>query len=520
MLERGAVIRGKYRVERVLGRGAMGIVARAHHLDLDQPVAIKLLLPGARDDDAMVQRFRREARAMVQLKGEHVAKVFDVGTLENGAPFMVMEYLEGQDLGDWLREQKRLEPGFAVDLVLQACEALAEAHAAGIVHRDIKPANFFLTRGPDGTPLLKVLDFGIAKAPHAVNEDFTSSQALMGTPTYMSPEQMHSSKKVDPRTDIWALGVVLYELVSGRRPFRADSYAGLCLAVTTAPMRPLHDIDMADGLEAIIVRCLQKQPCRRFGDVAELAAALVPYAGNAAQASRSSERAACILAFASAPIYAGTTRLANAPTVSSKRAAEKAASGPPSTIDVRSRVSRPSPGATTFGIASTGDVRALSDSEADPSARPARHSQWYLLMASISLGVALVLVLLVVLGQTRPEPVDQLVIDEVMAPATDVVHAAAASAPSPAVAVDAGAVAVPSPPPPDAGVVEAEPATPPEQPSAQPATPPARTRAPTKRAREKLDRPSRAEPATRDAGAAESAQPDAPADADPYGDYD
>jgi serine/threonine protein kinase len=251
MIEPGGVILGKYRVEHVLGRGGMGIVARAHHLILDQPVAIKLLLPGTLENEEMVQRFRREARAMVQLKSEHVSKVFDVGTLENGAPYMVMEYLEGKDLGRCLLDEKRLEPGFAVDLMLQGCEALAEAHASGIVHRDIKPANFFLIDGPDGEPLLKVLDFGIAKAMHAVNEDFTISQAFMGTPTYMSPEQMHSSKNVDARTDIWALGVVLYELVSGRRPFQADNYAGMCLAVTSAPMQPLDDDVISDGLAEI-----------------------------------------------------------------------------------------------------------------------------------------------------------------------------------------------------------------------------------------------------------------------------
>ncbi len=291
----------------------MGVVARAHHLELDQPVAIKLLLPAVLENEAMVQRFRREARAMVQLKSEHVSKVLDVGTLENGAPYMVMEYLEGKDLSQCLREQGWLKPGFAVDLVLQACEALAEAHAAGIVHRDIKPANFFLTQGPDGAPLLKVLDFGIAKALHAVNEDFTTSQALMGTPSYMSPEQMYSSKYVDARTDIWAIGVVLYELVSGRRPFWADSYAGLCLAVTSAPMRPLDDVAIPAGLAEVIARCLQKEPARRFGDIAAFAAALAPYAGTAAQASRSSERAMRILALAGA-VHSSAPVRPNGPT--------------------------------------------------------------------------------------------------------------------------------------------------------------------------------------------------------------
>jgi serine/threonine-protein kinase len=301
MVESGAVLCGKYRVEQVLGRGGMGVVTRARHLDLDQPVALKLLRPEVLQNQNAVERFRREARAMVQLKSEHVCRVFDVGMVDGGAHYMVMEYLEGRDLGALLREHGRLAPGFAVDLVLQACEALAEAHALGIVHRDIKPANCFLTDGPDGEPLLKVLDFGIAKALGDGDDGITTSQAVIGSPSYMSPEQMRSSKHVDTRTDIWALGVVLYELVSGRRPFQGDSFAGLCLAVTTTPMAPLDDGALPEGLAAVIARCLEKQPDERFGSIAELSAALAPYARTSAQGERSSARTARMLERASSP---------------------------------------------------------------------------------------------------------------------------------------------------------------------------------------------------------------------------
>src|SRR5580693_7216018 len=165
-----------------------------------------------------VARFEREARTAVKIKSEHVARVIDVGQLESGSPYMVMEYLEGEDLQGWLEKQGRLPIERAVDFLLQACEAIAEAHAMGIVHRDLKPANLFCIRRPDGTLSIKVLDFGISKAAGA-SMGMTSTQAVMGSPLYMSPEQMGSSKGVDARSDIWALGVILFELVTGRVPF-------------------------------------------------------------------------------------------------------------------------------------------------------------------------------------------------------------------------------------------------------------------------------------------------------------
>jgi eukaryotic-like serine/threonine-protein kinase len=203
----GDILAGKYRVERVLGIGGMGVVVAAHHLQLDEKVALKFLLPEALGNSEAVARFAREARAAVKIKSEHVARVIDVGTLPNGAPYMVMEYLDGGDLAAWLQERGPLPIEQAVEFVLQACVAVADAHALGIIHRDLKPANLFCVRRSDGQLSIKVLDFGISKmtpfggsGPSAM----THTSALMGSPLYMSPEQMRSAKDTNPRTDIWA----------------------------------------------------------------------------------------------------------------------------------------------------------------------------------------------------------------------------------------------------------------------------------------------------------------------------
>src|SRR5215468_8507690 len=264
----GVVLAGKYRVERVLDQGGMGVVVKAMHLQLNQPVAMKFLLPEVLGNQQVVQRFLREAQAAVRLKSEHVARVIDVGTLETGAPYMVLEYLEGADLSGYPRNQ--LTIGGIVDLMLQACEALAEAHSLGIVHRDIKPANFFITRGPDGAPLLKVLDFGISKAPMAQG-NLTATQSVMGTPAYMSPEQMRSSRDVDHRTDIWALGVVLYELLQGMPPYGGDTFSSMVIKVVNDPL-PRMTVALPGDLDAIVYRCLEKDPARRTRSIIGLEA--------------------------------------------------------------------------------------------------------------------------------------------------------------------------------------------------------------------------------------------------------
>ncbi|MGZ3454966.1 MAG: protein kinase domain-containing protein [Polyangiales bacterium] len=282
----GEILAGKYRVERVLGRGGMGLVVEAVHLQLEQPVAIKFLLPEATSIQGASARFLREARAAARIKSEHVARVLDVDQLPSGEPYMVMEYLVGTDLHRLVREQGPLSVQTAIDYVLQACEALAEAHAMGIVHRDLKPSNLFLTHRPDGAALVKLLDFGIAKAPTSWSQP-ELTRGLLGSPLYMSPEQLRDSRSVDARADIWALGVILHELLTGRFPFEAPSEAALGAMVATNPPASLreHFSSAPEGLEKVILRCLEKDPQKRFDDVGALATALRAFAGDRSQIS-------------------------------------------------------------------------------------------------------------------------------------------------------------------------------------------------------------------------------------------
>ena len=281
-IEPGVVLAGKFRIERVLGRGGMGVVVAAHHLQLDERVALKFLLPEALGNAEAVQRFAREARAAVKIKSEHVARVTDVGTLDNGSPYMVMEYLHGTDLGDLVGSKGVLPIDDAVEFVLQACEAVAEAHAIGIVHRDLKPSNLFLTRRADGSACIKVLDFGISKVTTGKDSEMgmTKTAMVMGSPLYMSPEQMASSRDVDARTDIWAIGAILHELVTGSVPFMADTMPQLCAKILQESPVPLSEArpDAPLGLQAVVLRCLEKKTSERYPTIADLAADLLPYA--------------------------------------------------------------------------------------------------------------------------------------------------------------------------------------------------------------------------------------------------
>ena len=278
----GAVVAQRYVVEDLVGVGGMGYVVRAKQIFTDQPVAVKLLLPERARDRAIVARFLREARAAARLRSEHVCRIFDVGMLDDGVPYIAMEYLDGQDLSTVLRERGALSVREAIACVLQACEAVAEAHALGIVHRDLKPHNLFLSMRPDGTGSIKVLDFGVAKILDAQSDQLqlTSDGAILGSPAYMAPEQMISARTVDRRADVWALGVVLFELLGGRSPFAAPSVNATCARVLTQPPPSLGDlgVEIPAKLEALIGRCLQKDREQRLQTVKELVAGLEPFA--------------------------------------------------------------------------------------------------------------------------------------------------------------------------------------------------------------------------------------------------
>jgi serine/threonine-protein kinase len=286
----GQIIAGKYRIERVLGAGGMGVVVAAHHLLLDEKVAIKFLLPETLKHAETVGRFAREARAAAKIKSEHVARVIDVGELESGAPYIVMEFLDGSDLAAWIRERGPLPIELAVDFVLQGCEAVAEAHRLGIVHRDLKPANLFIVHRLDGQYAVKVLDFGISKFTGSAATSgaaMTTTAAVMGSPLYMSPEQMHSARTVDARTDVWALGVVLYEALAGAPPFRAETLPELCakiLATAPAPLRSVRP-EVPRALEAVVEKCLEKDREKRFRTVGDLAAPLAEFGSDSARLS-------------------------------------------------------------------------------------------------------------------------------------------------------------------------------------------------------------------------------------------
>ena len=290
-VEVGAILAGKYRVERILGAGGMGVVVAAHHLHLDEPVAIKFLLPEILQNREIVARFLREARGAIKIKSEHVARVTDVGTLDNGAPYMVMEFLDGRDLASWISERGPLSVEDTVEFVLQACEALAEAHVLKMVHRDLKPANLFVVRRADGLSAIRVLDFGISKMANSslATSGFgvTKTSDIMGSPLYMAPEQMLASHDVDMRSDIWSLGVVIHEMITGKVPFEGETIPEVCAKILRDAPEPMsrRKPGVPPGLDAVVLRCLEKERGNRYQNVAELANALVGYGPPRARAS-------------------------------------------------------------------------------------------------------------------------------------------------------------------------------------------------------------------------------------------
>lgn len=287
-LQRGDIIADKYRVEREIGRGGMGLVVAATHLDLDQRVAIKVLRKSSAYNQDAMARFLREARAAAKIRSEHVARVMDVGKLEDGLTYIVMEYLDGADLADVLAKEGPLRITAAADYILQACEGIAAAHAAGIIHCDIKPANLFLARLPGRSNVVKILDFGVSKfsrnALLAADGTATQTGKIFGSPIYMSPEQLDSTIPIDGRTDIWALGVVLFELLAGKPPFRGKSSAHIMTSILRDPAPNLRSLrtDAPEALEEVVARCLEKDRDQRYSTVIDLAEALAPFCGKGA----------------------------------------------------------------------------------------------------------------------------------------------------------------------------------------------------------------------------------------------
>jgi eukaryotic-like serine/threonine-protein kinase len=315
----GDVVADKYRIDAVVGRGGMSVVYRATHLHLDQLVAIKVLSTTALLMPEYVARLKREARAASRIRSEHVVRIFDIGELAgSGIPYLVMEHLVGADLSQVLAKRGPLPVHLAVECIMQACEALAEAHAVGIIHRDLKPANLFLTEGVDGSPCVKVLDFGISRMTRRqALSPLTDPGTVLGTPSYMAPEQMEAADNIDTRSDIWAIGAILYELLVGRPPFAGQSLPQLFVKImrskTPRPSAVRDDVD--PGVDEIVARCLAVDPARRFATVADLAWALAALNLDGPSAHRRDSAARIARVFDRRSAESGVDRVLSAPPI-------------------------------------------------------------------------------------------------------------------------------------------------------------------------------------------------------------
>jgi serine/threonine protein kinase len=323
----GQTIAKHYRIEQILASGGMGLVVEAVHVKLGKRVAIKLLRPDVPCRRTAVRRFLRETRIASQLRSKHIVQMYAAGELQRGEPFLVMELLEGEDLGERLEWEGSLAARDAVDLVLQAARGVAAAHARNIVHRDIKPENLFVTREADGSEVVKVLDFGLSKVRQRIDSDaeaealsaeLTGPTTKLGTCPYMPPEQWMCSRDVDARGDVWALGVVLFELISGERPFDARGIGALMHKILNGERQQLSELvaGVPAALDAIIDRCIAVNPDDRFADASELVEALEAVVGiipeqviqrRSPMSQRAALRTQPVMAAAAALLIASTT---------------------------------------------------------------------------------------------------------------------------------------------------------------------------------------------------------------------
>jgi len=333
----GEVVAHKYRIEGIIGEGAMGMVVSAMHVGLQQRVAIKFLLANLAEKESSAERFRREALAAASIRGEHACRVLDVGTHDNGVPYIVMEHLDGHTLAAEIEQRGTIPYQEAIGYVLEACEALAEAHVLGIVHRDVKPANLFLAESVGGTRTLKVLDFGVAKSlayGTSGKAALTKTASFVGSPLYTSPEQLHSAKDLDARSDVWSLGVVLYEMLSGNAPFMGESIAELIAAILYREPSPLScpGGELPGELTEVVLCALAKQRDDRFASVGELADALAQFVPE--EGALSAERVYRVLAATNAreargnslPVRSASERGATASRLTSERRAKRTGS--------------------------------------------------------------------------------------------------------------------------------------------------------------------------------------------------
>jgi len=283
-VEPGAIIAGKYEIEKEIGKGGMGLILAARHLQLEERVALKFLMAPEERVEEFQERFLREARITAKLRGAHVARTLDYGVTDEGDPYIVMEYLEGVNLRQLMRESGPLPLEVAVNYTLQACEGLAEAHRNEVVHRDLKPANLFLTKHLDGGDLLKILDFGVSKLRNfaAAQSDLTEAGTLLGSPKYMAIEQLTMAGDVDERADVWSLGTILYEMLAGRPPFDGPNTSAVCMAIMRgSDPTPLSELrpELPCELDGVVARCLSRDLFTRTTSVAVLARELVEASG-------------------------------------------------------------------------------------------------------------------------------------------------------------------------------------------------------------------------------------------------